>query len=569
VSVGAFSLIAMEKLEPISVIAMAALLMSACAGDAVVSGTASDGEGAANSRDLQPYLSQVVSWSDCDRDWLVEPDWRSEVFSTSVVECATVRVPAIYVDDPRSKDFSLGLMRLRPDSDTELRGSIFINPGGPGGSGIEQVQWSEFPEELSSEFAFIGFDPRGVGVSGFVDGTQIACDDELDFLTHFVEFTPANEQELDEATAVSDAYYESCAADNPLWWTLSTANVVQDLDIMRQVITPGQPLNFIGTSYGTAIAGRYVTEFPESVGKIVLDSPISVSVDSTESDMEWWRANDKKLEQFLDAYADAKGVTSEVAWQRLLEVKQRLDDGEMYGYVGIESLPDFPDAMVSPESSLTWGIIDLTYYPDDLAEEYFVQALDDAYGEYWMGIFEWSAFNAQGYDPDSLGGSSLRAKNIIRSNEFEVRVIVNTMDFAEPWESEEADREYYRLWKEAAPKFHQLFLDASGFEYVGPDKGLSWFSLAFDDPTIPDPPMDPFIPTNTSGVPVLVIGSLYESVTPFSFAKETAERLKSPLISVESEIHGPAAGYDNPCVNEVLVDFFLDRQPVTATTCPG
>jgi pimeloyl-ACP methyl ester carboxylesterase len=81
--------------------------------------------------------------------------------------------------------------------------------------------------------------------------------------------------------------------------------------------------------------------------------------------------------------------------------------------------------------------------------------------------------------------------------------------------------------------------------------------------------MEPFIPTNTSGVPVLVVGAMYESVTPFSFAEETAERLKSPLIAVESEIHGPVAGYDNQCVNEVLVDFFLERQPVTATTCPG
>ena len=559
----------MRKLEVLSVLTVSALFLVACAADPFEDDTASGGVFGGDGRDLQPYVSQEVTWSECDRDWLDEPDWQSDVFSSSVVDCATVVVPAIYVVDDRSKDFSLGLMRIRPSGDGELRGSIFINPGGPGGSGIEQLQWSEFPTELSSEFAFIGFDPRGVGVSGFVDGSQIRCDDELDFLTHFVEFTPANEAELDEATAVNDAHYEACAADNPLWWTLSTANVVQDLEIMRQVVTPGEPLNFIGTSYGTAIAGRYVTEFPENVGKIVLDSPISVSTDSTESDMEWWRANEKKLEQFLDAYATDKGVSSEVAWQRLLEVKQRLDDGEMSGYVGIEPHPQFDGEMVSPESVLTWGIIDLTYYPDDLAEEYFVQALDDAYRDYWMGIFEWLAFNAQGYDPDSLDGPSLQAKNISRSNEFEVRVIVNTMDFAEPWESEEADREYNRLWKEAAPKFHQLFIDASGFEYFGPDKGLSWFSLAFDDPMIPDPPMEPFVPTNTSGVPVLVVGALYESVTPFSFAEETAERLQSPLITVETEIHGPAAGYDNACLNEVLLDFFLERKTVTTTTCPG
>jgi hypothetical protein len=186
-----------------------------------------------------------------------------------------------------------------------------------------------------------------------------------------------------------------------------------------------------------------------------------------------------------------------------------------------------------------------------------------------MGIFEWLTFDGLGYDPDSLAGPSLQEKPIQRSNEFEVRVIVNQMDATQPFESEEDSLEYNRMWKEAAPKFSQLFIDSSGFEFLGPEKGLSWYSMAVDDPSIPDPPPEPFTPDNPSNSPLLIVGSLYESVTPFSFAQDTAENLNSPLITVEGDIHGPLAGYDNSCVNEVLIDYLLDRKPVVAMTCPG
>jgi len=77
----------------------------------------------------------------------------------------------------------------------------------------------------------------------------------------------------------------------------------------------------------------------------------------------------------------------------------------------------------------------------------------------------------------------------------------------------------------------------------------------------------PFSPRNTSGVPLLVVGSTNESVTPFSFAVDTAELLDSILITVESSRHAPAAGYDNDCLNDVLIQFFTSPTPVSPLTC--
>jgi hypothetical protein len=116
------------------------------------------------------------------------------------------------------------------------------------------------------------------------------------------------------------------------------------------------------------------------------------------------------------------------------------------------------------------------------------------------------------------------------------------------------------LWSE-------LYSDASGYEYFGPPKGKDWYSIALADDSIPNPPDEPFVPTNPSGKQLLIIGSLYESVTPFAFAKDTAALLGSPLIAVESDIHAPAAWYDNECVNNALIQYFVQGAVLEDTTC--
>jgi hypothetical protein len=144
---------------------------------------------------------------------------------------------------------------------------------------------------------------------------------------------------------------------------------------------------------------------------------------------------------------------------------------------------------------------------------------------------------------------------------------VNTMDFSLPPLTEDEQREFAAAFEEAAPLWFKLSLDESGYQYFGPPKGLDWYQLALGDPDIPTPPSTPFIPNNISGQPLLVIGSLFESVTPFDFAKDTAALLGASLITVDSDVHAPAAFYDNDCVNSVLSQYFLTDQLVADTSC--
>jgi pimeloyl-ACP methyl ester carboxylesterase len=515
------------------------------------------------------YFSQVVVWGQCDPE--IETDNPSSWMNTEGFRllCGEVIVPANYDDVDLGVDFRIQLAKLTKEPDATDRDAIFINPGGPGGSGVDQVQASEFPEELLDSFDMIGFDPRGVGTSVFTTGDTIRCSDELDYLSYFHPSAPTSLEEYEELVALSDEYYRDCVERNPLWWTLSTASVVKDLDIMRQAVTGDKPLNFIGSSYGTTIAGRYVTEFPDNVGRIVLDSPTTVNEDRLQSALESVEADEAKLRGFIEGYADDAGISVDEAWSRLIQIRDWARRGELFGFAGPETAQDTRGAQISSEALLRRGILTMNYLPEDVAQDYFNQAMRQGFEAQWNGLFEWFGLRIDGYEPDFLEGSNASDKIIVRSNEYEVRVIVNSMDFAFPELSEEEQLELSEKTRQIAPLLSELYASDNNWEYIGPSLGLSFSRMATDDPSIPNPPETPFIPANTSGVPLLVIGSTNESVTPFSFAKDTADLLNSILITVESSEHAPAAGYRSECVNDVLVKFFTEDTPPPPTTCPA
>ena len=521
------------------------------------------------SKSLDQYLTQEVSWTECSEDLFVEVDQQSSLFKSLTPDCSTVLVPANYeTSSAENKEFGIALMRISKATESEFKGTLFINPGGPGGSGIEQLQWSNFPDGLVKHFDIVGFDPRGVGASQFTDGTEIKCSDELDYRTYFEgEASPSNFEEYQASIPLSDEYYNDCVDRNPLWWTLSTSNVVDDLDVMRQVITGDEPLNFIGTSYGTTIAGLYVSKYPENVGKIVLDSPTTVDEDPIKSAVENYKAMESKLNSYLDYYAEQEGKTSAEAWQDLLYVKQMADDDELIGYAGLVPSDAEPSLMVSSESLLTRGILALNYFPEQDAKEEFAKAIKEAieYRSNWA--FEFYALRMDGYDPESLKGSSLSAKKLKRTNSFEIMTIVNSMDYSPEELSIEDQKKMAKQMKAVAPKLYALNLDFSGYQYYGESLGVDWVSIANEDDSIPDPPTTPLIRENKSGKKLLIVGSIYEAVTPYQFSKDTAKLLKSPLISVESSTHGPAAGYDIPCLNDVLIDFFVNDIVPGDMTC--
>lgn len=186
-------------------------------------------------------------------------------------ECTTVQVPLDY-DDPKGPAVSLALVRL-PASDPDHRiGSVFLNPGGPGGSGIDFLLGlgvDTVTPGIAERFDVIGFDPRGVGRS-----TAIRCFGSAKQAFGSQPLLPFPESDEEEAAYIASLQQQldACAQrGGRIASHMSTANVARDLDGLRAAVGDDK-LTYLGISYGTFLGVTYANLFPQRVRAMVLDS---------------------------------------------------------------------------------------------------------------------------------------------------------------------------------------------------------------------------------------------------------------------------------------------------------
>ncbi|MCX6404365.1 MAG: alpha/beta fold hydrolase [Actinobacteria bacterium] len=473
--------------------------------------------------DLASYQTQDFAWGKCASDYFLPADQFGPAFKKSAASCATVTVPALYSGDQSLPDFKIAMMR-QPATGPKKLGTLFINPGGPGESGIKELQWTNFPAEVRKTYDIVGFDPRGVNLSAPVEGHQIKCNTQSDYETYWTgDSTPSNDAEYLANIDTSDAYYKLCSEDNPTWWTLNTHNVVDDLELMRQVITGSKPLNFLGSSYGTTIAAEYITRYPNHVGHIALDSPTTNDPGKPSDQITEAKAVEANVLRLAKGYAKAKGISLAAVKKLMLKVRQDGDNNKLKGFAGMT-----------------------------------------------IGMFEYFAMYMDGYDPETLGGKTYQPDKIKRDNSYEIMTIVDSMDRDTTDKSSKAEKKKLAAKiKKVSPFWTALNSDASNYEYTGDREGIDWISMAKEDSAIPDPPTTAAARTNTSGKKVLVVGAKFESTTPYAFAIKTAADLKSPLVTFNGTGHAPLAGFDKKCLNDIFVAYFVHNKlpsgPVTCT----
>jgi len=519
---------------------------------------------------LDKYEEQVVKWATCDSDMLLPTDQLASSFDRKSVTCGRLTVPAQYDTESKFMDFSIAMIKVPATSRNKL-GTLFINPGGPGESGVEEAQWMDFPTELRAKYDIIGFDPRGVNHSNPVSGPPIKCSDRSDFETYWLgEGTPSNQAEVKRNDEIMKAYLSKCAEANPSWWTLKTDNVARDLDIMRGVITGDEKLNFLGSSYGTTIAADYIRMFPENSGLITLDSPTSNDNQSDKDAIIEAKALEAKIIGYVDGYAKEHGKTRAQVKALLLKIRQWGDDNQLAGFAGMKSLSIQNESRYSNESLFTHGMFALTYYDDETAQSYFNQAIDNLVApDHWNGLFEYLGFQLDGYDPESLRGPKYAPSKIVRDNSYEIMTMVNSMD-RDLRDLTGADHQKQLADKveAVAPFWTALNSDATKYTWTPERSGSDWSWLAFDDENIPDPPANMEPRVNDAGHEFLVIGSRRESTTPYEFSVQTAKDLQSPLVTFDGSEHAPLAGFTHECLNKIFVAYMLhSKVPAAGTTC--
>jgi pimeloyl-ACP methyl ester carboxylesterase len=188
------------------------------------------------------------------------------------LECTTARVPLDY-DRPSGATITLALALIRlPASGPGRRiGSIFLNPGGPGTSGVDAVRQggrSLFSAQVRARFDLVGLDPRGIGAS-----TPLRCFDTLDqalgVLPPFRFPVTAAEERL--WVDADRTFAQACAGrGGPILDHTATTDVARDLDLLRQAVGDTQ-LTYVGLSYGAYLGATYANLFPAKVRALVLD----------------------------------------------------------------------------------------------------------------------------------------------------------------------------------------------------------------------------------------------------------------------------------------------------------
>ncbi|MGO4043379.1 alpha/beta hydrolase [Actinomyces johnsonii] len=225
-------------------------------------------------RGLESFYNQTIDWKDCSD-------------GTASFQCGMVTVPLDY-EHPDGQTITIAVRKLAASDGNAEHGSLFLNPGGPGGSGVAmmQVMAPMLTEETRGAYDIIGFDPRGVGQS-----TPITCwtNDEIkqhlanpsddagptDPLKGVMYKNVAAQEKIDRGTANA----ARCAQHSQVPELLDhvgTRNVARDLDILRATNSNAK-LNYLGVSYGTYIGAIYADLFPDHVGRVVLDSAMDPS----------------------------------------------------------------------------------------------------------------------------------------------------------------------------------------------------------------------------------------------------------------------------------------------------
>src|SRR5690606_28181705 len=164
-------------------------------------------------------------------------------------------------------------------------GSLVINPGGPGESGVEAAaqMLATIPAPVRERFDVVGFDPRGVANSSPAvwcnsdeDNDRLRADPQVDYSPEGVEYIENQAKEFVQRCL--DKTGEKFLAN------VGTVNVAKDLDLIREAVGDDE-LTYLGYSYGTRIGAAYAEEFPDKVRAMILDGAVDPNADPIEADI--------------------------------------------------------------------------------------------------------------------------------------------------------------------------------------------------------------------------------------------------------------------------------------------
>ncbi len=195
----------------------------------------------------QTATGPEIAWEECP----------SQV-TDEAADCGRIQVPTYY-SDPDGAQISVGFVRVPATDQANLRGTLFGNPGGPGGDAYsyfgnpDAMAW---PEGVTSEWDRVAVQPRGLPGS-----TPVQCN----------ELAPGY-SDIDIVTREGAFVRDSCEIGTPGYTaSLTTENTAEDWEMVRRALDE-ERISIMGLSYGTFLGSVYASKYPQHTDKVVLDS---------------------------------------------------------------------------------------------------------------------------------------------------------------------------------------------------------------------------------------------------------------------------------------------------------
>ncbi|WP_167148083.1 alpha/beta hydrolase [Actinomyces sp. ZJ308] len=480
--------------------------------------------GAGVPKGLESFYNQDLTWTDC-----------TDEATGTAFQCATVTVPLDY-DNPQGRTITVALKKL-PSTSSSPRGSVFLNPGGPGGSGISLIEsqaelykTGEMSEVLAN-YDVIGFDPRGVGQS-----TPITCwtpEDVQAVLAGQAEAPSSLSTPGSAADIVAQGSREAaaCEAHTEVPEILDhadTRSVARDMDVMRALVGD-KDLSYLGYSYGTYLGAVYTELFPDNIGRVVLDS----AMDPTMARQEPMEGDAAVAEQALRTYIDSQ------RGQEGFPLSGTTDEA-------VAQLATFLDGLDADPLTVSGSGRPL----DRLKTVEAIHALAVASPDKWPMLNEGLAQALSTHDGTALANNavSVSARNASPTTEKEVverlqglKVFAanRCLDFPDSGNEASWDAAL-SSYRRDYPVFHSALAQTDAFCH-------GWGRTGKTEAVDVD-----VAATN----PVLVVGILHDPATPYPWSQALVSRIRnSHLLSVDMYGHGATGA--NSCTTARISDYLV------------
>ncbi len=431
--------------------------------------------------------------------------------------CTRLTVPLDY-DEPDGDTIQLAVLRSPVENQARRIGQLVVNPGGPGGSGVQYAASGSlsFGDVLTRSFDIVGFDPRGVGQSTPLKCGGTALTDAL----LSADPDPETTAEAEALDRVTREFGEACVSGtSDLARHMSTVEVAKDMDVLRAAL--GEPkLDYLGASYGTLIGATYADLFPSHVRGMVLDGAIDPSLSQKQLSLGQAAGFETALGAYLEDCVRRGcplGDSVEAGARRIAQLLEQLD---------AQPLPTGSGRQLT-EGLALYGVI-LPLYAEDywpVLTTALRRALDGD-GSRLLALAD--AYASRG--PDGYTDNSIAAL-----------YAVNCLDHSDSIPVEKVPSEFAEFEK-ASPTFGRIFA-------YGRSTCDSWpvqsgaRTKAIDAAGAP---------------PIVVVGTTRDPATPYEQAVALAEQLESGVLVRRDGDGHTGFQQGNDCVDTAIERYLVD-----------